>query len=73
MKEERLDIMTTATLLKNEEFQFANEMEAYVNDFKSKVKKNGKEQYRDDALAALKRTGVVTSKGNTRKKIVSWE
>ena len=56
-----------------EEFQFAKEMEAYVKELKALRKQNGEEEYRQEALEALRRTGVVTEKGNTRKKIVSWE
>lgn len=73
MQRGEVDAMTTATMLQKEEFQFAKEMEAYVKELKSLRKQNGEEEYRQEALEALRRTGVVTAKGNTRKKIVSWE
>lgn len=73
MKRKEVDIMTTATILRNEEFKFANEMEEYVEEIKNKRKLKGEAECRKEALAALKRTGVVTKNGNTRKKIVSWE
>lgn len=72
MQRGEVDAMTTAKMLQKEEFQFANEMEAYVKNFKALTKQNGKGRYRQEALEALKRTGVVTAKGNTRE-IVSWE
>ena len=52
-----------------EEFQFAKEMEAYVKELKALRKQNGEEEYRQEAWEALRRTGVVTAKGNTRKKL----
>ena len=52
-----------------EEFLFAKEMEAYVKELKALRKQNGEEEYRQEALEALRRTGVVTEKGNTRKKL----
>lgn len=73
MKRKGVDVMTTATILEKEEYKFANEMEKYVKELKSMRKRNGEAECREEALEALKRTGVVTRNGNTRKKIVSWE
>lgn len=72
MQRGEVDAMTTAKMLQKEEFQFANEMEAYVKKLKELTKQNGKGKYRQEAIEALRRTGVVTAKGKARK-IVSWE
>lgn len=72
MQRGEVDAVTTAKMLQKEEFQFAKEMEAYVKKLKELTKQNGKGRYRQEALEALKRTGVVTAEGNTRE-IVSWE
>ena len=69
MQRGEVDAMTTATMLQKEEFQFAKEMEAYVKELKALRKQNGEEEYRQEALEALRRTGVVTAKGNKRKKL----
>lgn len=68
----RVDAMSTATLLQKEEYQFAKEMEAYVESMKQRKDEAGNSLY-DEAKKALVRTGVITPKGNTKKKIVSWE
>lgn len=72
-KRKGVDAMTTATLLKNDEYQFADEMESYVKKMKEDRNINGTEKHRAEALAALKRTGVLTKDGNTKNRIVTWE
>lgn len=44
-------------------------MDMYINQLKAMPK----EQAKKESLAALKRTGVLTEDGATKKKIVSWE
>ena len=66
-KDEELDVMTTAMMLEAEENRFANEMEDYIKELKNR--QSGGAECKREALEALKRTGVVTCKGRTRKKL----
>ena len=69
---EEVDAMSTATVLRKEEYQFAEDMERYVDSLKQQHLNAADEAY-TEARDALKRTGVITAKGTTKKKIVSWE
>lgn len=51
---------------------FAQEMKMYLENLK-KQQANSYEQATEEAMNALKRTGVVAADGKVKKKIVSWE
>lgn len=70
--EKGVDAMSTATILRKEEYLFAKEMESYIETLKNQQKMSQDDAY-EDAKNALKRTGVINRNGNTKKKIVSWE
>lgn len=71
-KEVAAMVTTAAKLRRTPEMdsqKFLQAMDAYINQ----LKKMPKEQAKKESLAALKRTGVLTENGETKKKIVSWE
>lgn len=59
--------MEIALSLNSEQKKYLEEMDKYIK------KLSDSPQAEEEALAALKRTGVITQKGNLKKKIVSWE
>ena len=67
-----VDVMSTSTMLRKEEYLFAKEMESYIKTLRNQQKVSQDDAYAD-AKEALKRTGVINRNGNTKKKIVSWE
>lgn len=71
-KKEEADIMTVAAKILKDDLSFANEMREYVAEIR-RLQEVSPSQSQKDAKAALKRTGVLTSKGAAKKKIVSWE
>lgn len=71
-KQREVNIMRTATKILDDDMTFAREMRIYIADLK-KQQNEAPEQSQRDAKEALRRTGVTTSKGATKKRIVSWE
>lgn len=61
-----------AAILQQEEMEIARSMEAYVSLLQKEAKKEPAVA-REKARKALARTGVTTTSGNLKKKIVSWE
>lgn len=61
--------MEIAVMLQKKDKELLSEMDAYI----LKLKNQPKSEAKDPAVRALKRTGVLSSKGNSKKKIVSWE
>lgn len=61
--------MEISNLLEKKDKKILSEMDAYIVTLKQQPKTDAKTQ----AIAALKRTGVLTLQGNAKKKIVSWE
>ena len=67
--EERLTAMEIAILLRKKDDEKLAEMDAYIES----LRKAPDNQAKEDAIKALKRTGVLNSKGTVKRKIVSWE
>lgn len=61
--------MSTAVLLQKEQCEYLKGMDNFI----AKLKKQSSEIAKVEATEALKRTGVLDKKGQTKKKIVSWE
>lgn len=64
--------MKTAAKILEDDMSFANGMREYIAEIK-RFQEESPSQSQKDAKAALRRTGVLTSNGTVRKKIVSWE
>lgn len=64
--------MVTAVKLLEDEKVFAHDMSRYLAELREQ-KNISQEQAYKNAKSALQRTGVITSGGRTKKKIVSWE
>lgn len=60
------------TIINQKEKNIAEEMKKFLKTLERQSKKSKMEAY-DSAKEALIRTGVATTKGKTKKKIVSWE
>ena len=71
-EKEALLFMRNAIILRQSEMEITKAMEGYVVAVKTDVAKNP-EKARKEARKALVRTGVMTTKGSLKKKIVSWE
>ncbi len=67
-----VDIMSTATKIRKDEYEYAAQMKEYVDSLKKQMVQNPI-QAKKEAKSALVRTGVLNSNGKTKKKIVSWE
>ena len=61
--------MSTAVLLKETKDKYLQEMDKYIMHLQAQPLDVAKQE----AIRALKRTGVMTSNGKQKKKIVSWE
>lgn len=61
--------MQTAVLLQKKDNQMLSEMDSYIKQLQQQPRDKAK----TEAVKALKRTGVLSSKGTAKKKIVSWE
>lgn len=61
--------MEIAVMLQKKDKEMLSDMDAYI----MKLKNQPKAEAKGHAVSALKRTGVLSSKGNSKKKIVSWE
>lgn len=70
--EMEVDIMSTAMKIRRDEFEYAAQMRGYVDRLRKQVAQNPT-QAKKDARSALVRTGVLSSNGRSKKKIVSWE
>lgn len=70
--EVEVDIMSTAMKIRRDEFEYATQMRGYVDNLRKQVAQNPA-QAKKDARSALVRTGVLSSNGRIKKKIVSWE
>lgn len=68
-KEKGANPMEIAIMLQKKDKELLSDMDAYI----IKLRAESKPQAKTQAVKALKRTGVLTSKGSARKKIVSWE
>lgn len=68
-KEKEAKPMQTAVLLQKKDNEMLSEMDSYI----LKLQRQPKETAKTEAVKALKRTGVLSSKGAVKKKIVSWE
>ncbi len=64
--------MSTAVRLREDELIFANEMRNYVQTLREAYAHSPLDAC-EDAREALLRTGVTSSDGATKEKIVSWE
>lgn len=69
---QEVDIMKAAVKLLEDDMTFAKGMRGYIAELR-KQQESSPAQSQKEARAALRRTGVTTSKGVTKKKIVSWE
>lgn len=69
---EKIDIVSTAVKLREDELVFANELRDYVLSLKEEYK-DSPDKARDAAKEALIRTGVMSEDGVAKEKIVSWE
>lgn len=68
-REKEATPMQIAVMLQKKDKETLSEMDAYI----VKLKKQSKTAAKTHAVTALKRTGVLSSNGNSKKKIVSWE
>ncbi|MGN0560861.1 MAG: hypothetical protein ACI4K8_07380 [Candidatus Fimenecus sp.] len=64
--------MPTAVKIISDEEIFVGKMRLYVEKLEQQAR-NSKEQATNDAIKALKETGVINENGSSKKKIVSWE
>lgn len=71
-KDEEVDVMPTAVKIISDEKIFVGKMRLYVEKLEQQAR-NSKEQATNDAIKALKETGVINENGSSKKKIVSWE
>ncbi len=71
-KDEEVDVMPTAVKIISDEEIFVGKMRLYVEKLEQQAR-NSKEQATNDAIKALKETGVINENGSSKKKIVSWE
>ena len=55
-----------------DERAYASEMKIYFHDLKKQSQTSTK-QAQEEAIDALKRTGVIEKDGSAKSKIVSWE
>lgn len=61
--------MQTAVLLQKKDNEMLLEMDTYIK----KLQQQPKDKAKIEAVKALKRTGVLDTRGTAKKKIVSWE
>ena len=61
--------MQTAVLLQKKDNKILAEMDSYIK----KLQKQPKEKAKTEAVRALKRTGVLNTRGTVKKERVSWE
>lgn len=67
-----LDIMNTAAKLRDDEYAFATEFEAYIESLIRK-RDQSREEFANESRTALVRTGVLNDDGKAKDKIVTWE
>ena len=67
--EKGMTSMEIANVLQKKDDELLAEMDAYISKLKARPQPEAKES----AVKELKRTGVLSTKGNSKKKIVSWE
>lgn len=72
MSKKEVFFMEIAVALREDEMQKVVAMQNYVNEKKNQAKQTP-EIAKEEAKKALKRTGVVSKRGNPKKVIVSWE
>ncbi len=71
-KKLEVNMMDNRMKLQMSAMSYTKELDLYIKKLK-KQKSICKEDALEDAKLALKRTGVTTKSGRTKKKIVSWE
>ncbi len=64
--------MPTDKKIVEDEQVFAQKMAMYVEELRKQAEENP-EKAKEDAVQALKETGVLDEDGETKNKIVSWE
>lgn len=68
-KRKETSAMSTAVLLQEKQRKYLEEMDSFI----AQLQKDASQEAKEEAVLALKRTGVITKNGKQKKKIVSWE